>query len=187
MYTEKLRKEMLEMIKKGYLKADEQRLKTIALDVYEDDFSFILFDAYECEGEDLVNVIRNMIINRAPEGRFTDSDLDFTVLTEALEYSIYKIAFALIESYDPSFDINNVNYDVEKDNSLYRELIDDYSARCIWCDLEYNKDNDFLIISTNNIFGINVEAKLKLSELTDKLIMRDLLLSVLKDIISRID
>lgn len=187
MYTEKLRKELLDMIKKGYLEADEQKLKTIALDVYNDDFDFILFNDYECNREDVVNIIREKAINHSSNGRFVDSDLNFSDLTEALEYSIYKLAFNLIESYDSSFDVNNDDYNAEEDNSLYKELIDDYAARCIWCDLEYNQVSDYLLISTNNIFGIRVDAKVKLSELANKKVICDLLLSILDDIISCID
>lgn len=183
MYTEILRKELLEKIKEQFTHCSKEDLVEIVEGVLDNDFEFILCDSNDCEIDDLGDIFSKRLSVISNKGRYTDSNLDFSDLTEAYEYSMYKIAFALIETIDSRYSEDDC-YCAEDDNELYKELLEDYAQRCIWCDLEYVESSNCLNTYTTNVFGIKSSITLDLNKFYNRECTRDAMITSFENLMA---
>ena len=184
MYTKILERETLQMIKRGFLNSTVENLLTIVNECFENSYDSILDESNPTYRENFQYTFRQRLLQQKNHESFVDSDLNFDDLTDAIENSIYMIAFYLIEENDINYSDND-DYTIE-DNTLYKKLIDDYSMRAVWNNLSYNKETDILTINTSNIFGINTSIDIMIFKINDKGYISNLLLMTFKKIMDEI-
>lgn len=174
-----IEKEIVNLIKREVAKASAEKLRGIAEDAFEDSYEFILCDSMGCELDEIPVKLRGRLIKNN-SSNFTDSDLVFSDLTEAVEHFLYTVSINLVEEFAENYSDDD-NYDIE-DNDLHRELMDIYAASVTWCDFEFNRESDRLTVTTYNFLDFKVQIDFEISRMNEREYICDLLIAKLKEV-----
>lgn len=174
-----LNKEVIQLIKERLNLTSTEDLKEIGIDAYENSYEFLLCESMDCEEEEIADKIRERLIEKG-ENIFTDSDLEFSDLSESIELFLYKVSIDLIEDLADNYSEDD-DYDMES-NSLGIELMEVYASSATWCDFIFNRNEDTLTVNTTNYLDFNVQITFDLSRMSEKEYVTDILLNELKRI-----
>ena len=169
-----IEKRLMDLVKSEVKKASIGDLNYAANEGFEGAYKFILCESMDCELIEVPEKIRKRFIEN-DDSFFTDSDLIFADLTEAIELSLYKTVIYLVEELAENYSEDN-DYDIEE-NELYIELMDIYSAYVTWCDFKFDRERDTLSITTYNFLDYKVSMELEISRMNDKNYICNLLIN----------
>lgn len=173
-----IEKRLMDLVKSEVKKASIGDLNYAANESFEGAYEFILCESMDCELIEVPEKLRERFIEN-DDLIFTDSDLIFADLTEAIELSLYKTVIYLVEELADNYSEDD-SYDIE-DNELYVELMDIYSASVTWCDFEFDRERDTLKITTYNFLDYKVSMELEISRMNQKEYILGLLIDKVKE------
>lgn len=175
-----IEKRLMDLLKREVTNASLQKLHYAALEGFEGAYEFILCESMDCELIEVPAKLRERLVEHNISN-FTDSDLKFSDLTEAIELSLYKTMIYLVEELASNYSEDD-SYDIEE-NELYIELMDIFSASVTWCDFEFDIERDVLRLTTYNFLDYKVSMELEISRMNDKNYIRNILINSIKEVL----